>query len=100
MTWEKGTGPCGQNCSSSDLFKKGNVPQSLAGLHWECISCQPKLLNDINTVLTSVSSQLPGWEQGENYFFQNNPTEKQYSVRYECNTRIINCHQMSHIVCI
>ena len=83
LTWERGTGPCGQNCSSADLYKTGTVPSYLSSLHWQCISgCSSVTdISDINTDLTSVSSESPGWEQGEKYVFHNNPGTLRYTVR-------------------
>ena len=82
LTWERGTGPCGQNCSSADLYKTGTVPPSLSSLQWQCISGCSALnnLSDINTDLTSVSSDFPGWEQGEKYFLHTNPGKMRYFV--------------------
>ncbi|CAC5388161.1 JAG2 [Mytilus coruscus] len=85
LTWEKGTGPCGQNCSSSNLYMKGTVPPSLSSMQWKCISgCNPVInLSDINTILTSFSEQSSDWEQGENQFFHINPGTNRYTVRLD-----------------
>ncbi|XP_076082568.1 uncharacterized protein LOC143053664 [Mytilus galloprovincialis] len=85
LTWEKGTGPCGQNCSSRNLYIKGTVPPSLSSMQWKCISgCNQAInLSDINTILTSFSEHSADWEQGENHFFHIIPGTNRYTVRLD-----------------
>ncbi|XP_065930846.1 uncharacterized protein [Magallana gigas] len=74
LTWVKGTGPCGQGCSQNNLYTQGNLPSYLVGLSWVCISgCAngSVILHDVNYIVTSVSTNSSGWEQGEGFFFYN-----------------------------
>ncbi|OWF47422.1 Neurogenic locus Notch protein [Mizuhopecten yessoensis] len=82
MTWEKGTGPCGPSCSLADLMSKRPLPQSLNSMSWKCTSGCPgsPLLGDVNYILTSVSHDFPGWEQGEDQFFYNLTGTGQYNI--------------------
>ncbi|KAK3100277.1 hypothetical protein FSP39_017418 [Pinctada imbricata] len=71
MTWEKGTGPCGPNCSPHDVNKTGTVPAPLQSLTWNCTSgcgASKKIYADVNYIVTSVSYNSSGWEQGEFFF--------------------------------
>ncbi|XP_060065877.1 uncharacterized protein LOC132546185 [Ylistrum balloti] len=85
MTWEKGTGPCGSSCSSADLISKSHLPPSLNSLSWKCTSgCTGSpVLGDVNYFLTSVSNEVPGWEQGEDQFFYNLTGTGPYSISIE-----------------
>lgn len=85
LTWVKGTGPCGQGCSQNNLYTQGNLPSYLVGLSWVCISgCAngSVILHDVNYIVTSVSTNSSGWEQGEGFFFYNFVGSGPFTVTY------------------
>ncbi|XP_078323267.1 uncharacterized protein LOC111124714 [Crassostrea virginica] len=74
LTWVKGTGPCGSSCSERSLYTQGTLPPYLLGLQWACTTgcgSSSVILHDVNYIVTSVSSNSSGWEQGEDFFFYN-----------------------------